>query len=155
MSWLLCSSGLPCHRSALSNEPGKHANHVGKRHCRDVAQYIHRHFIYLTTADWISRRKKSRCPGERPACSHCSRLGQVCHYSEDLERSNPNSGPQTSGPGTPPAQWRHVSVQQNRNDIRMGTTPTQDIPPQDALVSPQPRPLEASGLRYGGHVVSI
>ncbi|ETN37423.1 uncharacterized protein HMPREF1541_08414, partial [Cyphellophora europaea CBS 101466] len=22
------------------------------------------------------RRKKSRCPGEKPVCSHCARLGQ-------------------------------------------------------------------------------
>ncbi|KAL1964457.1 hypothetical protein VTN77DRAFT_6883 [Rasamsonia byssochlamydoides] len=27
------------------------------------------------------RRKKTRCPGERPACSTCTRLFQACHYS--------------------------------------------------------------------------
>ncbi|KAL4893432.1 hypothetical protein BDV59DRAFT_192981 [Aspergillus ambiguus] len=27
------------------------------------------------------RRKKTRCPGERPKCSTCTRLQQVCHYS--------------------------------------------------------------------------
>ncbi|KAL4937862.1 hypothetical protein BDV06DRAFT_232295, partial [Aspergillus oleicola] len=27
------------------------------------------------------RRKKSRCPGERPACSYCQRLGQTCEYA--------------------------------------------------------------------------
>ncbi|OQE05207.1 hypothetical protein PENVUL_c026G04482 [Penicillium vulpinum] len=32
------------------------------------------------------RRKKARCPGEKPACSLCHRLGQRCSY-----------GPQTSG----------------------------------------------------------
>ncbi|ODA79295.1 hypothetical protein RJ55_04888 [Drechmeria coniospora] len=26
------------------------------------------------------RRKKTRCPGEKPACSSCSRLGQACSY---------------------------------------------------------------------------
>ncbi|KAL4948478.1 hypothetical protein BDW69DRAFT_203513 [Aspergillus filifer] len=31
------------------------------------------------------RRKKSRCPGERPACSYCQRLGQVCEYAGDEE----------------------------------------------------------------------
>ncbi|KIW12783.1 hypothetical protein PV08_07970 [Exophiala spinifera] len=27
------------------------------------------------------RRKKSRCPGEKPRCSHCARLGHNCSYS--------------------------------------------------------------------------
>ncbi|KAL4906965.1 hypothetical protein BDW74DRAFT_176562 [Aspergillus multicolor] len=31
------------------------------------------------------RRKKSRCPGERPDCSSCQRLGQVCEYAGDEE----------------------------------------------------------------------
>ncbi|KAL4884964.1 hypothetical protein BJY04DRAFT_156241 [Aspergillus karnatakaensis] len=31
------------------------------------------------------RRKKSRCPGERPACSYCQRLGQPCEYAGDEE----------------------------------------------------------------------
>ncbi|KAF9883293.1 hypothetical protein FE257_003784 [Aspergillus nanangensis] len=29
------------------------------------------------------RRKKSRCPGERPVCSYCERLGQPCVYSQN------------------------------------------------------------------------
>jgi hypothetical protein len=32
----------------------------------------------------VSRRKKSRCPGEKPICSHCARLRQNCFYAEDL-----------------------------------------------------------------------
>lgn len=28
------------------------------------------------------RRKKARCPGERPACSYCHRLGQRCFYGD-------------------------------------------------------------------------
>ncbi|KAL3461649.1 hypothetical protein BJX64DRAFT_152259 [Aspergillus heterothallicus] len=31
------------------------------------------------------RRKKTRCPGERPACSYCQRLGQTCEYAGDEE----------------------------------------------------------------------
>ncbi|PKX89883.1 Zn(II)2Cys6 transcription factor domain-containing protein, partial [Aspergillus novofumigatus IBT 16806] len=27
------------------------------------------------------RRKKARCPGERPTCSLCQRLGQRCSYN--------------------------------------------------------------------------
>ncbi|PNP75137.1 hypothetical protein FNYG_11506 [Fusarium nygamai] len=26
------------------------------------------------------RRKKSKCPGEKPVCSYCERLGQICVY---------------------------------------------------------------------------
>ncbi|KAI4750888.1 hypothetical protein E4T52_16553 [Aureobasidium sp. EXF-3400] len=29
------------------------------------------------------RRKKSRCPGEKPACSLCTRLKQNCVYADD------------------------------------------------------------------------
>lgn len=28
-----------------------------------------------------TRRKKSRCPGEKPVCSFCERLGQQCVYA--------------------------------------------------------------------------
>lgn len=28
------------------------------------------------------RRKKTRCPGEQPACSLCVRLGQICSYGD-------------------------------------------------------------------------
>jgi len=28
-------------------------------------------------------RKKSRCPGEKPNCSHCTRLRQNCYYAEE------------------------------------------------------------------------
>ncbi|KAK7728480.1 hypothetical protein SLS57_002368 [Botryosphaeria dothidea] len=37
------------------------------------------------------RRKKSRCPGERPNCSHCSRLGQNCYYATDHPAANDDS----------------------------------------------------------------
>ena len=30
----------------------------------------------------LIRRKKMRCPGERPDCSHCVRLNQTCQYTE-------------------------------------------------------------------------
>ncbi|PLB53075.1 hypothetical protein P170DRAFT_122974 [Aspergillus steynii IBT 23096] len=29
------------------------------------------------------RRKKTKCPGEKPACSFCRRLNQRCTYSRD------------------------------------------------------------------------
>jgi hypothetical protein len=30
-------------------------------------------------------RKKSRCPGEKPICSHCARLRQTCFYADEAE----------------------------------------------------------------------
>ncbi|KAH8797766.1 hypothetical protein F5884DRAFT_814764 [Xylogone sp. PMI_703] len=33
------------------------------------------------------RRKKARCPGERPICSFCARLKQSCRYSDDMVSS--------------------------------------------------------------------
>lgn len=30
------------------------------------------------------RRKKTRCPGEKPICSHCARLRQNCYYGDDV-----------------------------------------------------------------------
>ncbi|KAI0483682.1 hypothetical protein F4859DRAFT_408659 [Xylaria cf. heliscus] len=38
------------------------------------------------------RRKKTRCPGEKPACSSCTRLKQPCSYS-NLIKSPARSGP--------------------------------------------------------------
>ncbi|EWY92139.1 hypothetical protein FOYG_09034 [Fusarium oxysporum NRRL 32931] len=45
--------------------------------------------------DWC-RRKKTRCPGERPACSACIRAGRDCLYSRRPSNS--------SGSDQPPAQ---------------------------------------------------
>ncbi|KAH8432052.1 Zn(II)2Cys6 transcription factor domain-containing protein [Aspergillus melleus] len=36
------------------------------------------------------RRKKARCPGEKPICSLCQRLGQRCSYGS---QATPGSGP--------------------------------------------------------------
>ncbi|KAJ5032247.1 uncharacterized protein L3040_008855 [Drepanopeziza brunnea f. sp. 'multigermtubi'] len=50
------------------------------------------------------RRKKSRCPGEKPVCSHCARLHQSCYFSDerlDKERSitpSPHGPARSVGP---------------------------------------------------------
>lgn len=36
-------------------------------------------------ADHLSRRKKTRCPGEKPICSFCERLHQKCVYTGSAE----------------------------------------------------------------------
>ncbi|KAH6696840.1 hypothetical protein F5X68DRAFT_257167 [Plectosphaerella plurivora] len=35
------------------------------------------------------RRKKSKCPGERPTCSYCERLGQECVYQDPSDIVDP------------------------------------------------------------------
>jgi hypothetical protein len=45
----------------------------------------------LTYTYYESRRKKSRCPGEKPACSSCVRLNQSCSYPPAI-RSSHQSG---------------------------------------------------------------
>lgn len=40
---------------------------------------------------WPARRKKTRCPGERPGCSFCRRLHQDCRYDDD-EPTAPSTG---------------------------------------------------------------
>ena len=42
------------------------------------------------------RRKKTRCPGERPRCSNCSRLRQHCQYPSTELQSNGESAAQSS-----------------------------------------------------------
>jgi hypothetical protein len=36
----------------------------------------------------IASRKKSRCPGEKPVCSHCARLSQSCFYADEAESNS-------------------------------------------------------------------
>ncbi|VUC35906.1 unnamed protein product [Clonostachys rosea] len=61
------------------------------------------------------RRKKSRCPGEKPECSYCQRLGQQCVYKAV-----------SSGSGSDPtdAQVRHnrklVRIDVLNNEHRLG-----------------------------------
>ncbi|PVH76928.1 hypothetical protein DL98DRAFT_591771 [Cadophora sp. DSE1049] len=46
------------------------------------------------------RRKKSRCPGEKPICSHCARLQQNCYYADERpehERASITPSPQVAG----------------------------------------------------------
>lgn len=40
----------------------------------------------------MERRKKTRCPGERPACSTCTRLKQSCQYSRSYDSWEGSAG---------------------------------------------------------------
>jgi hypothetical protein len=37
---------------------------------------------WRSLAHAISRRKKTKCSGERPICSYCKRLSQTCEWKE-------------------------------------------------------------------------
>ena len=43
----------------------------------------HRILVNCETDIVECSRKKSRCPGEKPACSLCTRLKQTCVYADD------------------------------------------------------------------------
>lgn len=49
--------------------------------CRQVYLYPSHVLVKLTGLS----RKKSKCPGDRPICSHCSRLRQECFYADDRQ----------------------------------------------------------------------
>lgn len=47
-------------------------------------------------------RKKSKCPGERPTCSFCARLGKPCVYANGIvtQTSNSAAAAPDEGPGS-------------------------------------------------------
>ncbi|KAL4881651.1 hypothetical protein BJY04DRAFT_207430 [Aspergillus karnatakaensis] len=60
------------------------------------------------------RRKKTRCPGEKPACSCCVRLGQQCSYAA--------AGGSTSGP----SKDRIAELEEKVNQILRGAAHQQE-----------------------------
>lgn len=72
-SWAL----RPCPPKDLLNEFDKPVNLVGQSLLLCLSANR------ISSLD-VSSRKKSRCPGEKPICSHCARLRQNCFYAEDL-----------------------------------------------------------------------
>ncbi|CAG8978494.1 hypothetical protein HYALB_00005069 [Hymenoscyphus albidus] len=67
------------------------------------------------------RRKKSRCPGEKPICSYCARLQQVCVYAEERSENGRN--------------LRSVSPAAQSPSIRTSRPPTSDARLEDRLKS--------------------
>lgn len=72
---------------------GRRKSHNACLPCRFVSHYLILTLQYalspLTTNHDIShRRKKSRCPGEKPACSSCTRLNQPCSYALVMSSSS-------------------------------------------------------------------
>lgn len=45
-------------------------------------------FLRVSATNMLpARRKKTRCPGEKPSCSFCLRLGQRCTYNATITSS--------------------------------------------------------------------
>ncbi|EKG13152.1 hypothetical protein MPH_09727 [Macrophomina phaseolina MS6] len=68
------------------------------------------------------RRKKSRCPGERPNCSHCSRLGQSCYYASDHPAASDHlyssaAGSTHSADASRDPRGRHGSVSESADAV--------------------------------------
>ncbi|KAJ5895006.1 hypothetical protein N7495_006697 [Penicillium taxi] len=61
---------------------------------------IHKVFLKRTRqACGTCRRKKARCPGEKPNCSLCQRLGQQCTYETQPTPNRPGTQKPLSGNG--------------------------------------------------------
>lgn len=57
----------------MNRELSMHVNRVGER---NSATLVQSRWQMLTS----SRKKKTKCPGEKPVCSFCRRLSQRCVY---------------------------------------------------------------------------
>ncbi|KAJ5863566.1 uncharacterized protein N7529_005482 [Penicillium soppii] len=65
------------------------------------------------------RRKKARCPGEKPTCSLCHRLGQCCSYgTQTSARAKGLKLP--SAPSAPSAPTRAQDQETNRDSTTDG-----------------------------------
>ena len=47
-----------------------------------------RPFNLRAKIEWLGGERSSKCPRERPACSYCRRMGQVCNYGS-LDKGYP------------------------------------------------------------------
>ncbi|RDW84493.1 hypothetical protein BP6252_02083 [Coleophoma cylindrospora] len=93
------------------------------------------------------RRKKSRCPGEKPTCSHCTRLRQSCYYAEEPHRrSTVPEAPQLARTEAQPAAATTDSRLEDRLKFveakllevlsNQSVTTTPRIPPRQVSFSP-------------------
>ncbi|RDL36372.1 C6 transcription factor [Venustampulla echinocandica] len=62
------------------------------------------------------RRKKARCSGEKPVCSHCSRLRQACIYADERHENGPSlrSASPTPQPRTSRQSTTHDRILEDR-----------------------------------------
>ncbi|KAH7357792.1 hypothetical protein B0T11DRAFT_283113 [Plectosphaerella cucumerina] len=82
------------------------------------------------------RRKKSKCPGERPVCSYCERLGQECVYQDPTDAVDPKQSKHNQAmenrmsnlEGKLDRLLEHLSNDANENS-RLDSSPRQVISP--------------------------
>ncbi|KAH8797961.1 putative C6 transcription factor [Xylogone sp. PMI_703] len=72
------------------------------------------------------RRKKTRCPGERPACSTCTRLHQVCCYSGRDVQSRPESD-------LSPLEGRLAQLEE-KMELVLERAVSDTLPPKDIIL---------------------
>ncbi|KAF2709368.1 hypothetical protein K504DRAFT_431849 [Pleomassaria siparia CBS 279.74] len=87
------------------------------------------------------RRKKARCSGEKPVCSHCSRLRQACHYADEVERAVPSPTPRS----------HQVSARPAYQNIDESRTPS-SANVSSIIVTPRPRSSGTSPSGQDRHV---
>ncbi|CAK7202664.1 hypothetical protein SEUCBS139899_005390 [Sporothrix eucalyptigena] len=93
------------------------------------------------------RRKKARCPGQKPACSFCVRLGQPCSYSDNEQFRASSQQTVTSTSATSSTAVSVSSTQRHKGRVRsrMGSTSTAHSTPEPTTDAEMPDTLSAPG----------
>ncbi|KAF6820636.1 hypothetical protein CMUS01_11525 [Colletotrichum musicola] len=93
-------------------------------------------------------RKKSKCPGERPICSYCQRLGQQCVYNAptDITDTQSQATPSKEMPQNPDlggvverflSPPQHPALATSSHDV---SSPNARLAPEDVVSQPETRP---------------
>lgn len=88
------------------------------------------------------RRKKVKCPSERPSCGYCVRLGQECLYASDTTTVGTAGSKRTRGPSTGSVS----TTQANRTPIE---------PPGVNLATPQSTDITLATTVSAQHPCSL
>ncbi|KAG9247064.1 putative C6 transcription factor [Calycina marina] len=95
------------------------------------------------------RRKKSRCPGEQPVCSHCARLKQTCYFAEEPRRRDGSSVPEkrhVSPPTTNSLEERLRTMEAKLAELA-DQSPMRSISRVSGSATPQLQNISASRYR--------
>lgn len=99
----------------------------------------------------IHRRKKSRCPGEKPVCGHCRRLRQRCVYGDAEPPSNRHRLVSSHHHSTRQYPMADVEsgVPDRRHSVQVGQPPglfSPGVCEREVLLAARTLPLTATGL---------
>jgi hypothetical protein len=110
----------------MPNDKGDRGEPEAKR-TREACLSTFGSYITTRSTDNSHRRKKTRCPGGRPACEYCVRLGQTCEYASDsatstntdrIRRASSNAAP-VSPPGSTIAAPQQTRGPSGPSTVRM------------------------------------